>query len=104
VDFDAAFGQRQGNPPGPDGQFENRSGASVLSEERNRAVRILGENLWPLVVDSGKAVTVSRWSVLPDDADITSGVASVTFRLGPRARPAALAPCSTWTHGRSRSG
>jgi hypothetical protein len=66
MDIDSTFGKGERNAPGPHGQFEHGSGASLLGEERDGAVRILGENLWPLVVDIGKAVAVSRRSVLLD--------------------------------------
>jgi hypothetical protein len=42
----------------------------VRREEGDGAVRILGEHFWPLVVDIGKAVAVSRRSVLLDGLDI----------------------------------
>lgn len=72
VHIDSAFGKRDCNPPGPHGKFEHRSGASVLGEERDGALRIKSENFWPLVVDIGKAVAVSRRSILLDESDTTS--------------------------------
>jgi hypothetical protein len=59
VHIDSAFGKRDCDPPGPHGKFEHRSGASVLGEERDGALRIKSENFWPLVVDIGKAVAVA---------------------------------------------
>jgi hypothetical protein len=49
----------------------------VLGEEGDGTFRIKGENLWPLVVDIGKAVAVSRRSVLLDGRDTTSGRISI---------------------------
>jgi hypothetical protein len=86
VDIDPTLGKRERNAPGPHGEFEYRCGASVLGEERDGAARIEGENFWPLVVDIGKAVAVSRRSVLVDEPDTTSGRISIPalapFRTG----------------------
>jgi hypothetical protein len=45
VDIDPAFGQRQRNPPSSHGEFEYGSGASVLGEEADGALRVEAENL-----------------------------------------------------------
>jgi hypothetical protein len=73
VDIDPAFGKRERNAPGPHREFERGPGAGLLGEERDGGVRIKGENLWPLVVDIGKAVAVIRRSVLLDGRDTTPG-------------------------------
>jgi hypothetical protein len=71
VDIDPALGERKRNAPGAHGEFERRSGTSVLGEERDSAFCIKRENFWPLVVDIGKAVAESRRSVLLDGPDTT---------------------------------
>jgi hypothetical protein len=72
MDIDPALSKRDRNAPGSHGKFEHGSAPGVLGKEGDGGVRIKGENFWPLVVDIGKAVAVSRRSVLLDEPDTTS--------------------------------
>jgi hypothetical protein len=71
VDINPAFGERERNPPSPHAEFEYGSGASVFCEESDGSLCIERKELDPLVVNVGKAVAVTRQSVLLDGPDTT---------------------------------
>ncbi len=56
-DRDAAFGERQGEPPGPDGELERGAGSGQVRQERDRGVGV-GRVRRQLVVDVGDAIAV----------------------------------------------